>query len=499
MNGSKKIILFLAAAVLTTCAALSGSKTPVKIEAYKALTDRNPIMTHTFGADPTVLVYNDRVYIYMTGDVLEYDHNLNIKTNSYNNINTLRVVSSADLANWVYHEPIKAAGHDGIARWAQRSWAPAITYKKINGQDKFFLYFSNNANGVGVLTADSPLGPWTDPIGRALVSRQTPNCADVPWVFDPAVLIDDDGKAYLYFGGGVPQGREADPGSARVVQLNSDMISLAGDPVKIDVPYFFEALAMNKLNGKYILSYCTNWSVTDQARSRLRIDRAVIAIMSGDNPMGPFTLERTIFRNPGTFFGFWGNNHHDIFQFKGQWYLAYHSQILEEAMGIRSKGYRVTHIDTIRMNNGQFESVTGTRRGVEQAGRLNPYIWHLGAKSAISAGISFEKENASANADGAWLGIVGADFGNTGARSMTISAYAQRGTDRRADNSIEIRTGSPFDSGNFPQSEVIGNLTIGNSESANFKLELTKAITGIQDIYFILNGNFVLDAWQFNE
>ncbi|MCL2440174.1 MAG: glycoside hydrolase family 43 protein [Treponema sp.] len=491
-------VLILAVAVLTTCVTLGGSKTPATIEAYKALTDRNPIMTHNFGADPTILVYNDRVYIYMTGDVLEYDHYLEIKTNSYNNINTLRVVSSADLTNWVYHEPIKVAGSEGVARWAQRSWAPAITYKNVNGQDKFFLYFSNNANGVGVLTADSPLGPWTDPIGRALVSRQTPNCSDVPWVFDPAILIDDDGRVYLYFGGGVPQGREADPGSARVVELNSDMISLAGDPVRIDVPYFFEALVMNKINGKYILSYCTNWSVTEQARNSLRIDRAVIAIMSGDNPMGPFKLERTLFRNPGTFFGVWGNNHHDIFQFKGQWYLAYHSQILEEAMGIRGKGYRVTHIDVIRMNNGMFESATGTRRGVQQVGRLNPYIWHQGATNAISAEISFNNEQLSANTDGAWLGIVGADFGDTGAKSITVSAYAQR-AERGNRNSIEIRTGSPFESRNSPPSEIIGNITIRNSTIEEHTINLTKTITGIQDIYFIFNGDFILDAWQFNE
>jgi len=484
----------LAAAILTACTALGGRQTPEKIEANKALTDRNPIMTHTFGADPTVLVYNNRVYIYMTGDVFEYDHYMNIKNNSYNNIKTLRVISSADLANWVYHEPILVAD-DGITEWAQRSWAPAITYKNIDGQNKFFLYFSNNANGVGVLTADSPLGPWTDPIGKALVSRQTPNCADVPWVFDPAVLIDDDGKAYLYFGGGVPQGREADPGSARVVKLNDDMISLAGDPVKIDVPYFFEALAMNKLNGKYILSYCTNWNVTAEARNALGIDRAVIAIMSGDNPMGPFKLERTLFRNPGTFFGIWGNNHHDIFEFKGQWYLAYHSQILEDVLDIQGKGYRSPHVDIIKMNNGMFESVTGTRKGVDQVGRLNPYIQHEGATSAISAEIDFNYEHASAIKDGAWLGMVGADFGDKGAKSLTISAYATRGLR----SSIEIRIGSPYDNRNFPPREVIGKITIRNSTLENHTIKLSKTISGIQDVYFVLNGNFVLGKWQFYE
>jgi len=488
-------LLIIVFAIFTTCASANGKKAAQeKIEVYKRITDRNPIMTHTFGADPTVLVYNDRVYIYMTGDILEYDHNIEIKNNSYSNIDTLRVVSSADLVNWVYHEPIKVAGFNGIAKWAQRSWAPAVTWKNVNGQDKIFLYFSNNANGVGVLTADTPLGPWTDPIGRALISRQTPNCSDVPWVFDPAVLIDDDGKAYLYFGGGVPQGREADPGSARVVELNSDMISLAGDPVKIDVPYFFEAIGMNKLNGRYIFSYCTNWNVTDEARNRLGIDRAVIATMSGNSPMGPFTLDRTILRNPGTFFGVWGNNHHDLFEFKGQWYIAYHSQILEVAMGIDRKGYRVTHIEAINVNNGRFEPVTATRRGVTQVGRFNPYLLHQGATSGITAEISFnsdsEYEYASALKNGSWLGIFGADFGDTGANSININARAGRAGSCK----VEIRLGHPTDN----TSEVIGVLQTRNTAFANYTIDLSKTVTDVHNIYFVFTSGFILGSWQFN-
>ena len=57
------------------------------------------------------------------------------------------------------------------------SWAPAAAHKTINGKDKFFLYFANGGGGIGVLTADSPIGPWTDPLGKALGYRQyTWNC-----------------------------------------------------------------------------------------------------------------------------------------------------------------------------------------------------------------------------------------------------------------------------------------------------------------------------------
>jgi len=130
------------------------------------------------------------------------------------------------------------------------------------------------------------------PNRKALINRQTPNCSDVPWLFDPAVFIDDDGKAYIYFGGGVPEGKSADPGSCRAALLGSDMVSLAGNPVKIDVPFFFEASLMNKINGKYVFSYCTNWSITDDVKSKLKIDRAVVAIMTGNNPMGHLRLKK---------------------------------------------------------------------------------------------------------------------------------------------------------------------------------------------------------------
>ena len=97
------------------------------------------------------------------------------------------------------------------------------------------------------MTADSPIGPFRDPIGKALISRETPNCEEVTWLFDPAVLVDEDGSAYLYVGGGIPEGKGANPGTARVVQLGEDMISLIGEPCKLDVPYLFEDSGIHKV------------------------------------------------------------------------------------------------------------------------------------------------------------------------------------------------------------------------------------------------------------
>jgi beta-xylosidase len=69
--------------------------------------------------------------------------------------------------------------------------------------------------GIGVLVADSPYGPFKDPIGKPLVKNSGDD-------IDPTVLIDDDGQAYLYWG---------NP-NLWYVKLNEDMISVNGDVVK---------------------------------------------------------------------------------------------------------------------------------------------------------------------------------------------------------------------------------------------------------------------------
>ena len=162
----------------------------------------NPIMTSRLTADPWAMEYNGRVYVYGTNDSQQYEAAANAD-NNYSKIKSLNCYSSADMVNWTDHGTIAVSGSKGAAKWSANSWAPAVCHKKINGKEKFFLYFANNASSIGVLTADSPTGPWTDPIGKPIIDRSITGCAEseIGWLFDPAVLVDDDGTGYLYFGG----------------------------------------------------------------------------------------------------------------------------------------------------------------------------------------------------------------------------------------------------------------------------------------------------------
>lgn len=121
------------------------------------------------------------------------------------------------------------------------------------------------------------------------------------WLFDPAVVIDNDGKGYLYFGGGVPEGMAEMPNTARVVELGEDMVSLGGTPQAVEAPWFFEAAFVHKIGDTFYYSYCTNWSSRANATGKILTDVAEIVYMTSTNPMGPWEYQGSILKNPGQF------------------------------------------------------------------------------------------------------------------------------------------------------------------------------------------------------
>ncbi|MBE6050214.1 MAG: carbohydrate-binding protein [Clostridium sp.] len=451
---------------------------------YKDLNQGNPCMTQRFTADPGVMEYNGRVYVYTTNDEYMYK-NGQVTDNTYANIKTLNCMSSSDMVNWTDHGSINAAGNGGAAKWAGCSWAPTACHKKINGKEKFFLYFANNANGIGVLTSDSPTGPWVDPIGHPLISRSTANCQNVTWLFDPAVLVDSDGTGYLYFGGGVPNGQAANPKTARVVKLGNDMTSLAGTPQTIDAPYMFEDSGINKIGNTYYYSYCTNW---DSRPNKWAPEIAVIAYMTSNSPMGPWTYKGKVLDNPGKFFGCTGNNHHTIMPFKGKNYIFYHSQWLENKMGT-NKGYRNTHVDEVNVGNGQIYETKGTLSGVRQLENVNPYISNRLSNMAWQGGIkTIGQGNTTVEMNrGDWVGVSNVNF-NSGVASISVRAASRSGA------TIKICTDSP-------SGPVVGYVPVPNTGSnynfRNISTDISN-VSGTKKLFFVASNDCMIDTWQFS-
>lgn len=450
---------------------------------YKKAGENNPLFSQRFGADPGVMEYNGRIYVYTTNDVIEYDSDGNVKENTYALIDKINCISSSDMVNWTDHGAIQVAGANGAAKWASNSWAPCAAHKTINGKEKFFLYFCNGGNGVSVLTADSPTGPWVDPLGHGLITRSTPNCSNVVWLFDPAVFVDDDGTGYLCFGGGVPEGKQANPGTARIVKLGADMISLAGDPQVIDAPYIFEDSGINKIGDKYYYTYCSNWNTGGNS---LGMTSGAIEYMVSDNPMGPYTYGGELFKNQGNFFGYYGNNHHSICELNGQLYLFYHSRPVEGAMGIEGN-YRSPQVDKITMNGDKINSVIGTMTGISQLKTLNPYETVQAENMSNQAGINVRNTGDTIITDiqsGDWISVSGVNF-SKGAKTLTVKTASNNG------GAIKICTGSA-------DGDVLGYVDVPASGSSFTEITVpVKNVTGTKDLYFIFSGEIEFDSWSF--
>lgn len=445
----------------------------------------NPIMTSRLTADPWAMEYNGRVYVYGTNDSQQYDA-AGSADNNYSKIRTLNCYSSADMVNWTDHGTINVKG---AAKWSANSWAPAACHKTINGKEKFFLYFANNASSIGVLTADSPTGPWTDPIGKALIDRSVPGCSEkeVAWLFDPAVLVDDDGTGYLYFGGiGDTSGKSEDyirnPKCARVIKLGADMVSLDGAAKTIDAPYMFEDSGINKIGDKYYYSYCSNWSGIS---GREDCPAANIAVMVSDSPMGEFKYVGCVLKNPGSYFpGATGNNHHCLTEFKGKMYAFYHTKKDTLAIGTK-QDYRTTYVNELNLgDNGDFTNADGsvadtkmTTSGVSSIGTLNPFETVEAETFALADTVgTVQNTETSTNKDwmtnysvyngkiGAYIGVADVDFGADGASEVTMK---------------------------------LADSTTGYKE---YTAKLGKKLTGKHTIYFEFNKiDVMMDSWKFKK
>ena len=472
---------------------------------YKGFMNNNPIIEQHYGADPFALVYDDTVYFYMTADAYEYDEKGEIKENSYSKIRSLYVVSTKDMINFTDHGEITIAGAGGATKWAHNSWAPAAAWKMVDGKPKFFLYFADNGGGIGVVCADSPVGPFRDELGHGLIRRDMENCGNVEWLFDPAVLVDDDGKAYIYFGGGVPRGEDgqpkaAHPYTARCAQLGDDMMSLVDVPVSIDAPYLFEDSGIHKYGDTYYYSYCSNFSVDKAGTEEYGFENGEIIIMESKNPLGPFTFKERVLRNPGYYWGVGGNNHHAIFKFKDQWYITYHTRMLEKEQGILH-GYRSTSIDEFSMGeDGTIGDIKMTKDGRKQVGTLNPYETINGATFAVMGGVDtapadeISKQYGCGNLlltainDGDFVKLQGVDFGDKGAKSVVATVKTNG-----SNGAIRVTT-------KYANGTVAGYIAVepDGNDTTVCKAVFDAPITGLQDVYFTFNGEgYEIVDWKF--
>jgi hypothetical protein len=256
----------------------------------------NPLITNIYTADADCAVFNNTFYIYCGRDEAATGQQAFV-------MDEWHILKSTDMRNWT-DLGVKLSLSN--FSWANaNAWAGSICYK--NG--KYWWYVpvndrTTNAMSIGVASSTNPEGPFTDALGHALITNQTPNCNI--FNIDPGVFVDDDGQAYLYWGG---------YWALRVVKLNNDMISFSGTPqTPSGVPTsgttrYWEAPTLRKRNGLYYFSYAANQNP------------ATIEYCTATNPMGPWTYRGRILNTTTPT----GTNHHSYAQYAGRWFCVYHT------------------------------------------------------------------------------------------------------------------------------------------------------------------------------
>jgi len=471
----------------------------------------NPILSHKYTADPQPIVWNDRLYVYASNDD-------DSPGNDYF-IQSYTLVSTDDMANWTDHGEVFKVPRDwnrGNATTA-RAYAPGAAVR--GGTGTVYLYPCGSGGPVGVVTAPRPEGPFTDVLRPAnggttpaLVDRNTCTNCNVPWLFDPAVFVDDDGSAYLYYGGGDASGNPGPGENFRVIRLNNDMISLRREnnvvnAVTINAPRSFEAAYMHKRGSTYYFSYVNNFSGGDSHPN------AAIMYMTGTSPMGPFTLRGPVLRNPaiGQNINRNNNNHHAIIEYQNRWYMFYHDRRVANANNLPSDNAnrRNISVDSLVYNaDGTMREVVVTNDGVRQIKNFNPYAvigattinrqssqpaadFQPGIKADSIAG---EGMILTRIANNNWIRLKGVDFG-AGASRVTVRAASNNSSG----GTIEFRTGSETGT-------LIGTATItstgGWNTWRNFEADITNA-TGVRDfLYLVFKGTgselLRLSSYQFH-
>ena len=494
---------------------------------YKQVSNGNPISPCVFCADPTALEYNGRLYVYGSNDSQQFIVNGKKGGNDYSAIRSIVVFSTDDLVNWTFHGTIDTKKL--CSGWAPNawykgydvSWAPSVTWRtKEDGTDEFFLYFCNNVHGIGVLKANSPIGPWMSPNKQLMIHYDTKgaNAMGTNANFDPGVTIDDNGVGWIAFGGlgpGVIQ-----PGAARIVKLKPSMTEVDGSAAQIPAPYHFEANELNFIGGKYVYTYCTNWASNDpewktykaeKGISAARPDWCTMSYMVSDNPLDPDSWVFKGAYGPGSTSN---NNHSHLQKFQGKYYHIYHGAPLMLSMrnaGILTKDdefYRSICIDeaTVDEATQSISKVTLTTKGPAPLKPLNPFELQQAETMASCGGVNYENfKNVSNNtsisslgndasrnmmikmAPGSWTAMRNIDFGETGAKSFVFRA--------KGSGKLEIRLGRT--------AQAIATIEFSSTALEDHILEIEpETLKGTKSyLFFVFTQaeNVWFDSWQFFE
>ena len=303
---------------------------------------QNPIIRNQFTADPTARVFNGKVYLYPSHDIMPPEG----QRQDWFCMEDYHVFSSENLTDWTDHGMIVTQNKVPWVRPNSYSmWAPDCVYR--NGKYYFYFPSAPAAGGgfaVGVAIADNPEGPFV------------PEPEPIKGIngIDPCVLQASDGNAYIFWGNG------------RCAKLKPNMKELADDNPKETVKWGNREMEMigvqclkdlpnRQAEGPFAFEYNGNYYLT---YPYVRENTEVLGYAMSKNPMGPYEYKGIIMAEHPN--GCW-TNHHSIINYKGQWYIFYHTNFFSPKDDKR----RSACIEKLVFNaDGTIQEVKETMRGV---------------------------------------------------------------------------------------------------------------------------------------
>lgn len=426
---------------------------------------QNPVIKGLYSADPTARVFNGKVYLFPSHDIISPVE----PERKWFCMEDYHVFSSEDLVNWTDHGVILDQKN---VPWGNPEgysmWAPDCVEK----DGKYYFYFPNASKGrgfaVGVAVADRPEGPYV------------PEPEPIEGIngIDPCVLQASDGNAYIFWGNG------------RCAKLDPSMKKLADDNPKTTMKWgnrememvgvnCLQGLPSRQAEGPFAFEKDGNFYLT---YPYVKENTEVLAYAMSKNPMGPYEYKGIIMERSQN--ECW-TNHHSIVNYKGQWYLFYHHNDYSPNFD-KNRSVRIDKISFLP--DGTIEQVTPTLRGVGETKatdhiQMDRYsaVYHYGVyDDLLDAANPFEGFYIHFARGNTWVRYDEINFGETAPTSVVFRIRSA------APSKVSLQT---------RDEKIVGTFDLPASKDwKEVNLPFETPLTGMQNIKLIVDEAKDLDV-----
>jgi len=421
-----------------------------------------------------------------------------------------------DLSDWKYEGVIYRKNNDPKNKLGIRLLFAPDVCKGADG--KYYLYYAFDFMGIiGVAVCDEPAGEYRfygyvhykdGTIWGRKKGDQFP--------FDPAVLLDDDGKVFLYSGfyistpAIVTGGKKLKNEGGTVIELESDMITIKTEP-RVIFPKegkgafknheFFEASSIRKDGNTYVFVYSSRHNhelcyATSKYPDR-DFEFGGTLVSQGD-----LFLDGNEDEKKGK--NYLGNTHGGMLNIGDDWYIFYHRQTNQhsysrqacaERLDRVSEGvYKQSEVTSCGLNQGPLRglgryeariacnlwSKDGVGRydgkSVRQKLKTHPYFTQTGVDRNEDGDQYIKNMH-----DGGVAGFKYFDFREP--TSIKIEVRGNEGT-------IEIALDENFN-------RIIGSVDIQNKEIYTEYVARIESVSGVYPLYFRYRGTGIIDFLAF--